>query len=136
MVFDAGQNSAANFAHLADTGLNYVSSVPPSDQPDLLALPAQRRHLVDSDRFGGLTAVDTHAGVLGADRRVVLTHSPTLHEAQARGFAQTLATATRALAELAATLERGRTRPQPRPGPDRDHPDHPAALAAPGRAPS
>jgi transposase len=40
----------------------------------------------------------------------VLTHSPTLHEAQARGFAQTLATATRALAELAATLERGRTR--------------------------
>ena len=30
VVFDAGQNSEANFAHLAATGLRYVGSVPPS----------------------------------------------------------------------------------------------------------
>jgi transposase len=29
VVFDAGQNSAANFAHLAETGLHYVGSLPP-----------------------------------------------------------------------------------------------------------
>ena len=30
VVFDAGQNSVANFAHLAAAGLGYVGSVPPS----------------------------------------------------------------------------------------------------------
>src|SRR5665648_1154934 len=40
VVFDAGQNSVANFAHLADQHLAFVGSVPPSDVTDLLALPA------------------------------------------------------------------------------------------------
>src|SRR5665648_279188 len=47
VVFDAGQNSAANFALLADTGLDYVGSVPASDCADLLALPATARSTVD-----------------------------------------------------------------------------------------
>ena len=42
VVFDAGQNSEANFAHLAGTGLHYIGSVPASDCPDLTALPASR----------------------------------------------------------------------------------------------
>src|SRR5882672_8156112 len=42
VVFDAGQNSDANFAELATTGLHYVGSVPASDCPDLLALPASK----------------------------------------------------------------------------------------------
>ena len=40
VVFDAGQNSEANFALLAGTNLHYVGSVPASDCRDLLALPA------------------------------------------------------------------------------------------------
>jgi len=32
--------------------LNYVGSVPASDCPDLLALPAAVRSIVDPDRFG------------------------------------------------------------------------------------
>jgi len=110
VVFDAGQNSAANFAHLATTGLHFVGSLPPSEFPDLLALPARRRRPVDPERFGGLSAYDTRAAVFGTDRRVVLTHSPTLHAKQSRGFEQTLAKATRALSELAATLARGKSR--------------------------
>src|SRR5271165_5260578 len=55
VVFDAGQNSEANFAHLAGGGLHNIGSVPASDCPDLTALPA-RRSVVDKDRFGGLTA--------------------------------------------------------------------------------
>jgi transposase len=110
VVFDAGQNSAGNFAHLASAGLHFVGSLPPAQHPDLLALPARRRAVVDRDRFGELTAHDTRRVVFGVDRRVVLTHSPTLHAAQARGFEQTLAKATRALTELADTLARGHTR--------------------------
>jgi transposase len=110
VVFDAGQNSAANFAHLDATGLGFVGSLPPSDHPDLLAVPARRRGPVDPDRYPGLSAHDTRATVFGVDRRVILTHSPTLHAAQARGFDQTLAKATRQLTDLAATLARGKTR--------------------------
>ena len=110
VVFDAGQNSAANFAHLAETGLHFVGSLSPADFPDLLAVPARRRSPVQGDRFVGLSAFDTRTVVFGVDRRVVLTHSATLHSAQARGFDQTLAKTTRALTELAATLARAKTR--------------------------
>lgn len=113
VVFDAGQNSAANFEHLSESGLHFVGSLPPSHFPDLLALPARRRKLVDPDRFAGLSAHDTRATVFGTDRRVILTHSPTLHAAQSRGFDQTLAKATRRLGDLAATLARGKTLREP-----------------------
>jgi transposase len=111
VVFDAGQNSEDNFGYLAETGLRYIGSVPASDCPDLTALPASVRSVVDRARFGGLTAFDTRREVYGAKRRAILTHSPELHESQARGFAgTTLAKAGRKLDELAATLARGKTR--------------------------
>jgi transposase len=111
VVFDAGQNCEANFAHLAGAGLHYIGSVPASDCPDLTALPASKRSVVDEDRFGGLTAYDTRREVYGAPRRAILTHSPDLRDSQARGFdGTTLAKAGRRLDELAATLARGKTR--------------------------
>jgi len=111
VVFDAGQNSDANFALLAGTNLRYVGSVPASDCRDLLALPADDRAVVDRERFGGLTACNTRREVYGTERRTILTHSPELHEHQARGFdGTTLAKAARQLDELAATLARGKTR--------------------------
>jgi transposase len=111
VVFDAGQNSAANFEHLAASGLHYVGSVPPSDCPDLLALPASRRRPVHTTRFPGLTAIDTHREVYGQHRRVVLTHSQNLHQDQARSFTDTtLAKVGRNLDDLTATLARGKTR--------------------------
>ena len=111
VVFDAGQNSEDNFAYLVSTGLHYIGSVPASDCPDLTSLPASARTVVDQDRFGGLTGYDTRRVVYGAERRAILTHSPELHESQARGFTgTTLAKAGKKLDELAATLARGRTR--------------------------
>src|ERR1019366_8719577 len=111
VVFDAGQNSEDNFARLAGTGLRYVGSGAAPDCPDLPALPATVRGIVDQDRFGGLTAYDTRRVVYGTERRAILTHSPELHESQARGFdGTTLAKAGKKLDELAATLARGKTR--------------------------
>ena len=111
VVFDAGQNSVANFTLLAGTHLHYVGSVPASDCADLLQVPANARRIVDTDRFTGLSAYDTRRVSYGAERRTILTHSPELHDHQARGFdGTTLAKATRALNELAATLARGKTR--------------------------
>lgn len=109
VVFDAGQNSDANFADLAATPLHYVGSVPASDCPDLLALPAKTRRPVEG--YPGLTAIDTRRSVYGTDRRAILTHSQELHTAQVTGFeGTTLAKVARKLDDLAATLARGRTR--------------------------
>jgi transposase len=109
VVFDAGQNSDANFAVLAGTRLHYVGSVPASDCPDLLALPARKRTPVEG--YPGLTAIEVRRTVYGTSRRAILTHSEELHAAQVTGFeGTTLAKATRKLDDLAATLARGRTR--------------------------
>ena len=110
VVFDAGQNSTANFTHLTDIGLAFVGSIPPSYCADLLALPAADRRVVDRDRFGGLSALETRRTVYGTQRRVILTHSPTLHAKQAVGFLQTLTKAQTQLADLTDTLARGKTR--------------------------
>jgi transposase len=110
VVFDAGNDSAANQDHLAGIGLHFVASLPPSWHPDLLAIPATQYQPAGQDRFGGLTYHETTAQALGGQRRVILTHSPTFHDRQARGFDQTLAKAERQLTELQARLARGQTR--------------------------
>ncbi|MCW2642854.1 MAG: Transposase [Dactylosporangium sp.] len=102
VVFDAGQNSTANFEHLRATGIGYVTSLPPSDHPDLTVAPKRRRRAVDAERFAGLTALQTRKDIYGQPTRVILTHSPTLHAGQSRGFDQTLAKTEAKLAELAA----------------------------------
>jgi transposase len=110
VVYDAGCDSADGQAAVEASPLHFVGSLRPSDHPDLLAVPARRFGVVDPERFPGLTAFETRAQALGADRRVIVTHSPTFHQRQARGFEQTLAKARRQLAELQARLARGRTR--------------------------
>jgi transposase len=110
VVYDAGQSSAGNHARIEQTGIGFVGSLPPSDHPALLAIPRSRFRPVDADRFPGLACVDTTVTALGATRRAVLTHSPTLHAAQSRGLDQTLAKARRRLADLKARLARGHTR--------------------------
>lgn len=110
VAYDAGQNSTDNQEHLEATGVGYVTSLPPSNHPELLVVPAAEFSVVDADRFPGVSAYDTTVTAYGVTRRCVITHSPDFHAAQARGFAQTLAKARRQLAELQARLARGRTR--------------------------
>ena len=110
LVYDAGQDSEANQAHIEATPLHFIGSLPPSDHPELLAVNARRYRPVDADRYPGLTAFDTHGAALGAQRRLIVTHSATLHAKQVQGFDQTVAGARRRLAELAERLARGRTR--------------------------
>jgi len=110
VVYDAGQNSRDNHAVVEEAGLGFVGSLPPSDHPALLALPRKDYVPVDEDRYPGVSCVDTVVTALGVTRRAVLTHSPTLHAAQSRGFDQTLAKARKRLAELQSRLARGKTR--------------------------
>ena len=110
LVYDAGRNSATNHDQVEASGIGFVGSLPPGDHPDLLAIARTRYRTVESDRFPGLTHVDTTVTALGVTRRAVLTHSKTLHAAQSRGFDQTLAKAQQRLAALADKLAHGKTR--------------------------
>lgn len=110
VVYDAGQDSAANQLFIESTPLHFVGSLRPSDHLDLLAEPASRYLVVDPEAFPGLSAFESRTSALGATRRVVVTHSEELHDKQRRGFTQTLAKATRRLSELRSRLERGQTR--------------------------
>jgi len=110
VVYDAGCDSAEGQADIQASPLHFVGSLRPSDHPDLLAVARRRFQIVDAERFEGLTALETRTMALGADRRVILTHSQGFHLRQARGFEQTLAKARRRLATLQARLARGRTR--------------------------
>lgn len=110
LVFDAGQNSADNIELFDDSPLHFVGSLPPSDHPDLLAVPAGSYRRLDEARFPGVTAFETTKVVFGHQRRIVVTHSKNLHDKQSRGFDQTLAKTRRQLTALAARLARGRTR--------------------------
>jgi len=129
LVYDAGQDSAANQAHVQASPFHFVGSLPPSDFPRLLGVPAAQYAPVDEAVWPGLTCYQTRTVALGADRRVIVTHSPTLHAKQVRGFAQTLAAVGRRLDELAARLARGRTRRPAR----RWKPRSPASSSPAGR---
>ncbi len=115
LVYDAGQDSQSNQELIENSPLHFVGSLPPSDHPELLAIPKRRYKMVDKQHFPGLSAFETTKVVFGHQRRLVVTHSQNLHTKQARGFDQTLAKAHRQLDELAARLGRGKTR-KPRQG--------------------
>jgi len=109
LVYDAGQDSVANQA-LIDTGpLHHIGSLPPSDFPELLAVPASKFRPV-GDPYPGVSAYETRGVALGAERRLIVTHSPNLHDKQVAGFTQTLTKAGQRLIELSERLARGRTR--------------------------
>jgi transposase len=110
LVYDVGQDSADNQELMENSPLHFIGSLPPSDHPDLLAVPMRRYRKVDEERFPGLRAFETRVEVFGVERRVVVTHSQNLHDKQVRGFEQTMAKARRQLAEVSARLKRGRGR--------------------------
>ena len=110
LVYDAGQDSAANQELMEGSPLHFIGSVAPSDHPELLGVPKGRYRPVDEDRFPGLSAFESRAVVFGVERRVVVTHSQNLHDKQVRGFEQTMAKARRQLAETSARLKRGKGR--------------------------
>lgn len=109
LVYDAGQDSVANQALIEATPLHFVGSLPPSDFPGLLQVPASRFAPV-GDPYPGVTAFEDRVVALGTERRVVVVHSPTLHTKQVAGFTQTLTKAVGRLTELAERLARGKTR--------------------------
>ena len=108
LVYDRGNNSASN-QELADAlGLGIVGSLTPAHQPDLLAVPRNRFQALAG--IEGTSVYRTEREIYGQRRTVLVSHSDSFEQKQARSFAQTLAKARRELSELKAVVERGRHR--------------------------
>jgi transposase len=116
VTWDAGQNSEDNQVVVEDASFGFVTSLPPTNCQDLLDVPASRYRPADPARYPQVRFFEqAQYEALGTAGRVLVTFSPTLRDAQERGFAQTLAKALGKLADVQAVLERGkarRTRPQ------------------------
>jgi transposase len=108
LVYDKGNNSKANQALADESGLAVVGSLTPSHHPELLAVPRSRFRSLEGAE--GSSAYRTELEVYGRRRTVLVTHSESFADKQARSFAQTLQKARRELRELKGVVERARHR--------------------------
>ena len=108
LVYDKGNNSKANQALADELGLPVVGSLPPAQQPRLLAVPRSR--FAPLAEMEGSSAYRSSDQLYGSERTLVVSHSPGFEDKQARSFAQTLAKARRELRRLKRVVERGRHR--------------------------
>jgi transposase len=110
LVFDKGNNSAANLKALGKTPYHLIGSLVPSQHEDLLAVPLSRFRRLPG-RFGKTWVHRTAKEVYDRTWTVVITRSARLLAGQVRGIRQHLRKRLRRLAELqrklAASYEAG-----------------------------
>jgi transposase len=109
-VYDNGNVSRATQRTVDESGHGYVTSVPPSQYPDLLAESLESFMEARDPRLAGVRYRATTRRILGRERRVVQTHSMSLARGQLAGVHQHLRKALTRLDEFQAMLQRGRRR--------------------------
>jgi transposase len=106
LVFDKGNNSAANLRALEGGPFHFVGSLVPTQHPDLLALQrAQMRRLVHP-ALPEVWACRTRKVVFGVERTVLVTYNRKLYDAQCQTLQREIAKRQRALQELQTALQR------------------------------
>jgi transposase len=108
LIYDKGNNSAANQALADELGLGLVGSLTPAHHAELLAVGKDR--FIALRGIAGTTAYRTRVQLYGRERTVLITHSQSFEQKQARSFAQTLAKARSELVALQGVVQRGRHR--------------------------
>jgi transposase len=104
LVYDKGNVSRTTQAHVADTGLHYVTSLVPSQQAALLAEALPRLTPVTLPSGEVVQAYRTRQSLWGQARTLVVLRSERLREGQVRGLHQQLAKRLRMLAAITASL--------------------------------
>ena len=106
LIFDKGNNSAANQEILDASGFHFVGSLVPTHYPDLLAVPLDKFADLQDPRLQPTRVYRLTGKVWGVERTRLITFSPELQRKQLRGIQQHLAKKRRALEELQAKLRR------------------------------
>ena len=106
LVFDKGNNSAANQELLDASGFHFVGSLVPTHYMELLGIPLAKFHCLRDPLLKPTRALRLRHEVWGRQRTLVVTFSPELQRKQIRGIEQHLAKKRRALDDLQAKLRR------------------------------
>jgi len=104
LVFDGGNNSAANIQDLDQSPYHFITSLTVTHHQDLLQIPLSRFERFSQSRLQGVSAYRTTKIIWGTQRTVVVTHSDTLLRGQLAGIAVALRKKRAALHELRAKL--------------------------------
>lgn len=108
LIYDKGNNSKSNQPLADELGLGIVGSLSPAQHPELVAIERERFSALEN--VAGTSVYRTAMEVYGRERTVLVSHSESFADRQARSFAQTLAKALRELEELKGIVERARHR--------------------------
>jgi transposase len=106
LIFDKGNNSAANFRLLDDLKLKFVGSVKHKEHPELAAVPHTdpRFRGCASPGLKRVKAFRVTKMVAGSERVVVVTYNPKLAQTQWLTLQNDIAKASQRLAELRGRL--------------------------------
>ena len=106
LVFDKGNNSAADLAALEEGPYHFVGSLVPTQHPELLAVPDRR--LQPLDGIDGVRVWRTRYTVYGTERTVLITWNRNLFDAQTATLLREIAKRRQCLRELQLRLRRWR----------------------------
>jgi transposase len=100
LVYDKGNNSAANQARFDQSPYHFVGSLSPAQHPDLMRIPRSRFHPLAGEDLQGCLAFRTRKRVLGTERTVLVTYNPELFLTQSATLLREIRKRTRKLREL------------------------------------
>jgi transposase len=106
LIFDKGNNSAANFRLLDELKLKFVGSVKHKEHPELAAIPHTDPRFLGCSSSGlkGVKAFRVTKTVAGSERVLVVTYNPNLAHTQWLTLQNDITKASQRLAELQRRL--------------------------------
>jgi len=108
LVFDKGNNSADGFEMLDEMPFHFVGSLSPTQHPDLLEVPLEQFHPLNSPRLEQVSAYRTRKKVFGVERTIVVTFNDNLYTAQLTTLTEQISKARGKLDGLQRRLARHR----------------------------
>jgi transposase len=109
LIFDKGNNSAANLQAVDASPYHFIGSLVPSQHPELLAVSRERFRCLEAEGLPNVSTHRTKKEVFGKTRTIVVTYNERLFVAQSRTLLREIAKRQRLLAELQASLQRRRS---------------------------
>jgi transposase len=106
LIFDKGNNSAANLQAVDTSPYHFIGSLVPSQHPELLAVSRERFRCLGAEGLPGVSTHRTKKEVFGKTRTIVVSYNESLFVAQSRTLLREIAKRQRLLAELQVSLQR------------------------------
>jgi transposase len=106
LIFDKGNNSAANLQAVDASPYHFIGSLVPSQHPELLAVSRERFRSLEVEGLPSVSTYRCKKEVFGKTRTIVVTDNDNLFVAQSRTLLREVAKKQRLLGELQTSLQR------------------------------